>query len=165
MCTTENKKGTMNDNTFMKEALYQANIAYEKNEVPVGAVIVKDGKIISRGYNLRETNGSAVSHAEICAIEDACKALGTWRLDECVLYVTLEPCPMCSGAIINSRIKKVVFGAKDNLAGCCGSVLNMNNYPFNHSFEIVGGIMETECAEMLSDFFKKKRNTNKSDTK
>ena len=161
MYITENNQAE--DIAFMNEALHQAKLAYKKNEVPVGAIVVKDGKIISRGHNLRETDFSAISHAEVCAIEEACKALGSWRLDECVLYVTLEPCPMCSGAIINSRIKKVIFGAKDNLAGCCGSVLNMNNYPFNHSFEIVGGVLETECAELLSNFFREKRNINKSD--
>ena len=146
---------------YMNEALCQARIAYKKNEVPVGAVIVRDGIVIARGHNLRETNASAVSHAEICAIEEACRYLGTWRLDGCELFVTLEPCPMCSGAIINSRIKRVIYGARDNIAGCCGSVLDVNNYPFNHSFKVDGGILEHECAELLSDFFKKKRNEKK----
>ena len=144
---------------FMNIALELAKIAEKSGEVPVGAVIVdKKGEIISKAHNLRETQKNALAHAELIAIEDACKAFGGWRLSDCTLYVTLEPCPMCTGAIVNSRIKRVVFGAYDMQAGCCGSVVNFNAYPFNHSFEIVGGIMENECRELLTGFFNKKRN-------
>ncbi len=143
---------------FMKEALELALCAQQSGEVPVGALIVdKNGDIISRAYNLRETDKNAVAHAELLAIQDACKALGGWRLSDCTLYVTLEPCPMCTGAIVNSRIARVVFGAYDMQAGCCGSVANFNAYPFNHRFEIVGGIMETECRKVLTEFFNNKR--------
>ena len=142
---------------FMSEALRLAEEAYEKGDVPVGAVIVKNGEIISKACNRREQDSSAIAHAEILAIEDACKKLGGWRLDDCVLYVTLEPCPMCSGAIINSRISKVVFGARDALAGCCGSVIDFNSYPFNHSFEFVSGVLEPECKNILTRFFKSRR--------
>ena len=146
-----------NDIFFMSVALNLAEEACEKGEVPVGAVIVKNGEIISKACNRREQDSSAIAHAEILAIEEACKKLGRWRLDDCVLYVTLEPCPMCSGAIINSRISKVVFGARDALAGCCGSVIDFNSYPFNHSFEISGGVLEYKCKDILSRFFKSKR--------
>ena len=143
---------------FMKTALELAKEAGECGEVPVGAVIVdKNGEIISKAYNLREAQKNAVAHAELIAIENACKTLGGWRLSGCTLYVTLEPCPMCAGAIVNSRIDRVVFGAYDMQAGCCGSVANFNAYPFNHSFEIIGGVMEIECREVLTQFFNNKR--------
>ena len=144
---------------FMNIALELAKKAGQCGEVPVGAIVVdKNGEIISKAYNLRETQKNSVAHAEILAIQDACKIKGGWRLSDCTLYVTLEPCPMCTGAIINSRIKRVVFGAYDMQAGCCGSVSNFNVYPFNHSFEILGGVMEDECREVLTEFFNKKRN-------
>lgn len=142
---------------FMNEALTLARLALNHGEVPVGAVIVKNGEIIAEGYNLRETKQNALSHAEIECINEACKKLGTWRLDGCEMYVTLEPCPMCTGAIINSRISTVIFGAYDSKAGCMDSVINLCDYPFNHKPEIYGGIMEDECKEILADFFKKLR--------
>ncbi len=150
----------MNDDIFyMKKAMELANEAFELGEVPVGAVVVKKstGEIIGTGYNRRETDKSPLSHAEIIAIENASKALGGWRLIDCQLFVTLEPCPMCSGAIINSRIEKVVFGAYDKKAGCCSSVINLFELPFNHKPEIVGGVLEKQCAEVLSAFFKRLR--------
>lgn len=146
------------DVRFMQEALLLAQKAFEIGEIPVGAIVVDSGgNVISRAYNLRETEKKATAHAEILAIEQACAALGGWRLQGCTLYVTLEPCPMCAGALINSRIDRVVFGAYDMQAGCCGSVVNFNAYPFNHSFDVTGGILERECREMLTEFFKKKR--------
>ena len=126
--------------------------------MPVGAVIVNDNKIKARGHNLREAKQNALSHAEIVCIIEACKVLGTWRLEGCEMYVTLEPCPMCTGAIINSRISTLVFGAFDSKAGCIDSVLNLCDYPFNHRPEIYGGIMEDECKEILKDFFTSMRN-------
>ncbi len=138
---------------FMKEALIEARKAYALGEVPVGAVLVKKGEIIARGHNLRETKQNALSHAEIECINEACRNLGTWRLEECELYVTLEPCPMCTGAIINSRIDTVIFGAYDSRAGCMDSVINLCDYPFNHRPEIYGGIMEDECKALLQEFF------------
>lgn len=146
---------------FMKKALHYARLAAKRGETPVGAVVVKDGEIVSWGYNTRETSKNAVKHAEMIAIDRACKKLGGWRLWQCELYVTLEPCPMCAGAIINSRIKKVYFGAYDKKAGCFGSVTNMNDLPFNHHPDIEGGVLEEECAQMLSDFFKKLREDKK----
>lgn len=145
------------DKIYMQEALSLAKRAMNEGEVPVGAVVVKDGEIIGRGYNLRETNGMATSHAEILAIEEACKNLGTWRLLGCTLYVTLEPCPMCAGAIVNSRIERVVYGVKDNIAGCCGSVIDFNRYPFTHSFSLTSSICEEECEALLKTFFKSRR--------
>ena len=143
---------------FMKTALELAKEAGECGEVPVGAVIVdKNGEIISKAYNLREAQKNAVAHAELIAIENACKTLGGWRLSGCTLYVTLEPCPMCAGAIVNSRIDRVVFGAYDMQAGCCGSVANFNAYPFNHAFSVESGVCEDECRAILQDFFNKKR--------
>ena len=142
---------------FMSEALTEARIAFNKGEVPVGAVIVKNGEIIARGHNLREEKQNALSHAEIECINEACVKLGTWRLDGCKMYVTLEPCPMCTGAIINSRIETVFFGAYDLNAGCMDSVINLCDYPFNHKVQIYGGIMEDECKQILEDFFKKLR--------
>ena len=146
----------MNKN-FMLEALGEAKKAYDEGEVPVGAVIVKDGEIIAKGHNQREQKQNALSHAEIECINTACKILNSWRLDGCELYVTLEPCPMCTGAIINSRIKTVVFGAFDLRAGSMDSVINLCDYPYNHKPEIYGGILEDECKKILEDFFKEKR--------
>ena len=149
----------VNDAYYMKEALEQAKLAAEKGEIPVGALVVdsESGEILSAAHNLRESNKSAVAHAEVLAIEEACRKRGSWRLHGCTLYVTLEPCPMCAGALVNSRIDRVVFGAKDMLAGCCGSVINFNSYPFNHSFSIEGGVCEEECRALLQEFFNKKR--------
>ena len=145
------------DIIFMQAAIEQAMLAAGEDEVPVGAVIVKDGEIISRGRNRRELGKNALYHAETEAIDLACKALGGWRLMGCTLYVTLEPCPMCAGAIINSRIERVVFGAYDKKAGSCGSVVNLFELPYNHKPELLGGVLEEECAELLSSFFKKLR--------
>ena len=152
----EHKK---DDVYFMELALEQARLASSKGEVPVGAVIVdtNTGEIISSAHNMRENQKSATAHAEVLAIQAACAALGGWRLSGCTLYVTLEPCPMCAGALINSRIDRVVYGAGDMLAGCCGSVINFNSYPFNHAFELTSGICEEECREVLQIFFAKKR--------
>ena len=147
----------MDDLYFMNEAIAEARLAYEKDEVPVGAIIVQDGNIIARAHNLRETEKNALMHAETMAVDLACKALGGWRLPRCTLYVTLEPCPMCAGAIVNSRIDRVVFGAYDRRAGAFGSILDLNAYPLNHKPEIVGGVMEEECRIMLQEFFKRKR--------
>ena len=142
----------------MREALTLAKEAAQIGEIPVGALVVDgNGNIISRANNLRETKKNAIAHAEMLAIEQACSALGGWRLQGCTLYVTLEPCPMCAGALVNSRISRVVFGAYDMQAGCCGSVINFNAYPFNHAFEIEGGVLEDECRKVLTEFFKKKR--------
>lgn len=138
---------------FMELALKEAQKAYGKKEVPVGAVIVYNNDVIASGYNLRETGKNSLYHAEIMAIDNACKALDRWRLEECSLYVTLEPCPMCAGAIINSRLKQVIFGAKDSKSGCFGSVFNMLDYPFNHYPEVIGGILENDCSGILSSFF------------
>ena len=145
------------DKTFMQQALLLAEKAKGEGEVPVGAIVVKNGEIIGSGHNLRETNGMATAHAEIIAIEEACRRLGTWRLLGCTLYVTLEPCPMCAGAIVNSRIERVVYGVKDSVAGCLGSVVDFNRYPFSHSFSLTAGICEEECALLLKEFFKSKR--------
>ena len=147
------------DVEYMNRALALAQKAAELGEIPVGAIVVdnKSGEIISEAYNLREVNKMSTAHAEILAIEEACRVKGGWRLGGCTLYVTLEPCPMCAGAIVNSRIDRVVFGAEDMIAGCCGSVINFNAYPFNHSFEITGSVCEEESKKLLRDFFDKKR--------
>ena len=142
---------------YMKKALIEAGIAAQEGEVPVGAVIVKDGEIIASARNNREATGDATGHAELLAIREACAKLGGWHLDSCELYVTLEPCPMCMGAIINSRMGKVVYGAKDAKAGACESVLNMCAYPLNHKPQVQGVFMKEECAAILTDFFAKKR--------
>ena len=147
----------MNDQLYMREALALARTAAEQGEIPVGAVVVKDGDIIGRGYNLRESEGRATAHAEVLAIEDACRHLGSWRLSGCTLYVTMEPCPMCAGALINSRIDKVVFGCYDAVAGCLGSVIDLCRYPFNHAFVTVGGVCEAEAADLVRDFFEARR--------
>ena len=147
---------------FMKEALKEAKKAYDKLEVPVGAVIVKNGKIIARGYNQKETKKDTIKHAEIIAIEKASKKLDSWRLNDCEMYVTLEPCPMCAGAIINSRIKKIYIGTLDEKTGACGSVLNLfKDYKFNHEVEVEKGIMKDECEKILKEFFKELRELKK----
>lgn len=142
------------DKKFMREALNLAKIAASEGEVPVGAVIVKDGKIIAKGKNEREKKQNALSHAEIEAINNACKELGSWRLDGCEMYVTLEPCPMCAGAIINARIKTLIFGAYDSKMGSIDSVINLCDYPYNHKVEVYGGICEDEALAVLQNFFK-----------
>ena len=143
---------------FMKEALKEAKKAYEKLEVPVGCIIVKEGKIIARAHNLKETKKDPTNHAEISAIKKASKKLDAWRLTDCEMYVTLEPCPMCTGALIQSRIKKVYIGAMDTKTGACGSVFNLSeDYTFNHKIEIERGILKEECEEMLKVFFKELR--------
>ena len=147
---------------FMKEALKEAKKAYEKLEVPVGAIIVKDGKIIARAHNQKETKYDTTKHAEILAIQKASKKLKSWRLLDCEMYVTLEPCSMCAGAIINSRIKKIYIGALDEKTGAAGSVLNLfEDYTFNHKVEVEKGIMQEQCATILKEFFKFLRNTKK----
>ena len=147
---------------FMKQALKEAEKAYKKLEVPVGAVIVKDGKIIARGYNQKETKKDTTKHAEIIAIQKASKKLGSWRLIDCEMYVTLEPCSMCAGAIINSRLKKIYIGTRDEKTGAVGSVLNLlEDYKFNHKVEIESGIMQKECEKILKDFFKELRKNKK----
>jgi len=145
------------DKIFMEEAIKLALIAAERDEVPVGAVAVRDGKIIASAYNTREESKCATHHAEILAIERACKALGGWRLPGVTLYVTMEPCVMCAGAIINSRIERVVYGAKDHRFGAFGSALDINEAGLNHRPEIVGGVLGERCAEILSSYFKNKR--------
>ena len=145
------------DNYFMKRAIARAKSAAKCGEVPIGAVIVKDGEIIATGRNMRESKRNALHHAEIIAIDRACKKLGAWRLTDCTLYVTMEPCPMCAGAIVNSRIKRVVYGCYDQKAGALGTVFNLSEYPLNHKYEVVGGILEKECAALLSDFFSELR--------
>lgn len=143
---------------FMKEALRFAKIAYKKDEVPVGAVIVKDNKIIAKAYNRRQKLQDATLHAEIIAIKKACKKLHTFRLNDCTLFVTLEPCAMCSGAIINARVGTVVFGAYDQKYGCCGSMYNLpEDNRFNHRAKVIGGVMGKECRELLTQFFESKR--------
>ena len=142
-----------NDIIFMQRAIELAKKAAEIGEVPIGAVIVKNGEIIAEAYNLRETQKIATAHAELYAIEAACKKLGGWRLFGCTLYVTLEPCAMCAGAIVNARIDRVVYGASDIRFGACGSLFNINSYPLNHAFSITSGVCEEECKSMLSDFF------------
>ena len=149
----------MEDIVFMQEAISLAREAYRAGEVPVGALVVDNatGEVLARAYNLREQNKMATAHAEILAIEQACQKRGSWRLSGCTLYVTLEPCPMCAGALINSRIDRVVYGTSDALAGCCGSLINFNFYPFNHSFDIISGVCEEECRKMMRDFFEERR--------
>lgn len=148
----------MEKEKFMKAALKEAQKAYEKEEVPIGVVIVKDGKIIAKAYNLKEIKKDTTEHAEIRAIKKASKKLDAWRLADCEMYTTLEPCPMCAGAIIQARIKKVYIGTMDEKTGACGSVLNLfKDHKFNHIVELEYGIMEKECKEILQDFFKKLR--------
>ena len=143
---------------YMRQAIKEAEKAYKKLEVPVGAIIVKDEKIIARAHNQKETKTDTTKHAEILAIQKASKKLKSWRLIDCEMYVTLEPCSMCAGAMINSRIKKVYIGAMDEKTGAAGSVLNLfNDYTFNHKVEVETGIMEKECQKILKQFFKELR--------
>lgn len=149
------KRILTDDEKYMKEAIKEAKKAYKLKEVPIGCVIVYQGKIIGRGYNRRNTDKSTLSHAEITAIRKASKYIGDWRLEGCTLYVTLEPCQMCSGAIIQARIDKVVMGAMNPKAGCGGSLLNiLENESFNHQAAVVRGVLEEECSDMLTTFFK-----------
>ena len=145
------------DEIFMEEAIRLALLAAERDEVPVGAVAVRDGKIIARAYNTREESKCATHHAEILAIEETCRTLGGWRLPGVTLYVTMEPCVMCAGAIINSRIERVVYGAKDHRFGAFGSALNVCEAGLNHRPEVVGGVLGDRCADILSTYFKNKR--------
>ena len=154
MLTTEEK--------YMKEAMKQARKAYKLGEVPIGCVIVYEGKIIGRGYNRRNTDKNTLAHAEITAIKKASKIIGDWRLEDCDLYVTLEPCQMCSGAIVQARIPNVYIGCMNPKAGCAGSILNILEMPqFNHQVNVVRGILEQECSEMLKQFFVELRKRNK----
>lgn len=143
---------------FMQEAIKEAKKAAEKLEVPVGCVIVKDGKVIAKAHNQKETKADTTKHAEIIAIQKASKKLGAWRLLDCEMYVTLEPCSMCAGAIIQSRIKKIYIGTMDAKTGACGSVLNLlQDYPFNHKVEVETGLKKEECEDILKNFFKQLR--------
>lgn len=147
---------------YMNEALKEAKKAYDKLEIPVGAVIVKDGKIIARGYNVKEGKKDSSKHAEIIAIQKASKKLNAWRLNDCDMYVTLEPCPMCAGAIIQARIKKLYIGTMDKKTGACGSVLNLlEDYTFNHKVEVETQVLQEECEQMLKQFFKELRKLKK----
>lgn len=154
------------DSIFMKEALKEAKKAYKKLEVPVGCVIVKDGKIIARAHNLKETKYDTTKHAEILAIQKASKKLESWRLIDCDMYVTLEPCPMCAGAIIQSRIKNLYYGASDEKTGAVGSVLNlMEDFKFNHIVSVEKGILKNDCENLLKDFFRELRKSKKEQEK
>lgn len=151
---------------FMKQALKEAQKAYNKLEVPVGAVIVKDNKIIARAYNQKEYKNDTTNHAEILAIKKASKKLNSWRLSDCDMYVTLEPCSMCAGALIQSRIRKVIIGTLDKKTGACGSVLNLlEDYKFNHVVEVETGVLKGECEDMLKKFFKELREIKKNNKK
>ena len=154
------------DEKFMKQALLQAKKAKELGEVPIGCAIVQDGKVIGRGYNRRNTDKSTLSHAEITAIRKASKKLNDWRLEECTLYVTLEPCQMCAGAIVQSRMRRVIIGSMNPKAGCAGSVLNLlQMQQFNHQVEITRGVLEETCSSMLSAFFRELRQRKKKPAK
>ena len=151
---------------FMKKALKEAKKAYDKNEVPVGAVIVKDGIVIAKAHNLKEIKQDTTYHAELHAIQKASKKLGSWRLTDCEMYVTLEPCSMCAGALIQARIKKVYIGAMDYKTGSCGSVLNLlKDYKFNHEVEIQTGVLKEECENILKSFFKELRTKKEENNK
>lgn len=154
----------MTDEQWMRRALNLARRAADRyGEVPVGAVIVRNGQLVATGYNQRETGKNAVLHAELTAIRRACRKLGGWRLHECDLYVTLEPCPMCAGAIINARIRRVIVGAMDHRFGAMGSVCNLTEMPFNHRPEVAYGVLQTECTEVLQNFFRTLRNKKKQE--
>lgn len=151
------------DEKYMQIALKEAEKAEKKGEVPIGAVIVHEDKVIATGYNHRETTQTTLSHAELIAIEKANKVLKSWRLEDCILYVTLEPCPMCAGAIVQSRIKRVVYGASDPKAGCAGTLMNLlQEDKFNHQVEVTSGVLKEECSALLSDFFRQLRKEKKN---
>lgn len=153
------------DEKYMKAAIRQARKAYALDEVPIGCVIVQDDKIIARGYNRRNTEGNTLAHAELTAIRKASRKTGDWRLEDCTMYVTLEPCQMCAGAIVQSRMKKVVIGSMNPKAGCAGSVLNLLDMPgFNHRVEVERGILEEPCSRLMSGFFKELRLKRKKST-
>ena len=146
----------------MKEAIRQAKKAGKLDEVPIGCVIVRDGKIIARGYNRRNTEKSTLAHAEIQALRKASKVIGDWRLEDCTMYITLEPCQMCAGAIVQARIPKVVIGSRNPKAGCAGSILDLLHVPaFNHQVELEEGVLQEECSEMLTSFFRELRKKKK----
>lgn len=146
------------DDMFMKKAIAEAKKALKYDEVPIGAVIVRDNEIIAKGYNKKVIKNNTILHAEIVALQKAMEKVGDWRLNNCTLYVTLEPCPMCAGACINARVKRIVFGAFDPKAGCCGTLYNLpQDKRFNHRAEVLGGVREVECANLLRDFFEKRR--------
>ena len=156
------RKMTDTDAKYMKEAIRQAKKAYAIGEVPIGCVIVRDGKIISRGYNRRTIDKNTLAHAELAAIKKASKKLDDWRLEGCTMYVTLEPCQMCAGALVQSRIDRVVVGCMNPTAGCAGSILNLLQMPeFNHQVELETGVLEEECSQMMKDFFRELRETKK----
>lgn len=156
----------MEDEQFMKEAIKQAKKAYKQDEVPIGCVIVQNGEIIARAYNKRNKKRNPLAHAEIMAINKASKVLGDWRLEDCTMYITLEPCQMCAGAIVQARIPKVVIGSMNPKAGCAGSILNLLQVQaFNHQVELVRGVMEEECTNMLQEFFKELRDKKKEEKK
>ncbi|OBR63655.1 tRNA-specific adenosine deaminase [Paenibacillus oryzae] len=147
------------DQDWMLEAIAEARKAEAIGEVPIGAVIVRDGQIIGRGHNLRETTHDPTAHAEMVAIRQACEAIGAWRLLDCTLYVTLEPCPMCAGAIVQSRVKRVVYGTTDPKAGCAGTLMNLLQEPrFNHETELTSDVLQSQCAMLLTQFFRRLRN-------
>ena len=153
------------DEKYMKEAIRQAKKAYALMEVPIGCVIVYEGKIIARGYNRRNTDKNTLSHAELNAIRKASKKLGDWRLEGCTMYITLEPCQMCAGAIVQARVSRVVIGSMNPKAGCAGSVLNLLEMEqFNHQVEVVQGVLEEECSQLMRDFFKELRLKRKNST-
>ncbi len=147
----------LQDEEYMRLALAQARLAAAQQETPIGAVLVWEGEVVAAAYNRRELDKLATAHAEILAIDEACRKLGGWRLHKATLYVTLEPCPMCAGAIINARVKRVVYGAPDRKAGCCGSVTDLFREPFNHHPEVTGGVLAEESAALLTSFFKRLR--------
>ncbi|MCC6574724.1 MAG: tRNA adenosine(34) deaminase TadA [Planctomycetes bacterium] len=149
---------SLTDADFMRLALNEAMKAFELEEVPIGAVIVRDGRVVGRGYNLREKLKDPTAHAEMIAITAASEAVGDWRLEDCTLYVTLEPCPMCAGAIVNSRVARVVYGAADPKAGACGSLFNLvQDSRLNHRVELVSGVMAEDCGALLKEFFRARR--------
>ncbi|CAM3502958.1 tRNA adenosine(34) deaminase TadA [Paenibacillus lupini] len=150
------------DQAWMQLAIEEAKKAEQIGEVPIGAILVKDGEVVGKGYNLREINHDPTAHAEMVAIREACERLGAWRLLDCTLYVTLEPCPMCAGAIVQSRVKRVVYGTGDPKAGCAGTLMNLLQEPrFNHETEVTSGILQAECAALLTNFFRNLRNKRK----
>ena len=149
------------DQRWMREALLEAEKAVRIGEVPIGAVVVRDGVVVGRGHNLRETGKDPTAHAEILALREASRTLGGWRLTDAVLYVTLEPCPMCAGALVQARVKRLVFGARDPKAGCAGTLLNLVAFPaFNHQLSVTAGVLEEECAAVLRRFFQSLRHKN-----